>query len=56
MNDVETLIIAELTTIKEQLKDLMDFKSRVMGVIIAISGIGTICGSIIVAFTNHYWK
>lgn len=56
MNDVETLIIAELTVIKAQLKDLTDFKARVMGVIIAISGMGTVCGSIILAVTNHYWK
>jgi len=56
MNDVETLIIARLTSIEATLKDLTDFKSKIIGIVMAISGVGTICGSIILAVTNHYWK
>ena len=56
MNDVETIILARLESIEQQLKDLSDFKSKIMGMVVAISGFGTILGSIIITVTNHLWK
>lgn len=56
MSDVETLIIQRLDNIDNQLKDLSDFKSKIIGIVMVISGFGTLCGSIILTVANHYWK
>lgn len=56
MTDLEDVILQRLDAMDKKLGMLLDFKSKVLGIVIGISSVGSIlCTALITAF-NHFHK